>query len=193
MKRLSFAVIAILFLIGCGNTELSNEPPSPRDLGISNEIYSYEEVNEFKSVFLKMLRLPSRCESVNASGDRVRIARLKEFDQKNRILTYEVDYPVWGLKSLAKLRLATYRAILEELFPTKWLIKYEYNSEYPQKLGVPYSYSIYSYSSERNAYDNLVNKYTLQQKRSGILRFRDSKGRIIDRDVLYFIVIPDER
>lgn len=193
MGKTCLVIIAVFFLIGCGKERLSNEPPSPRDLGISNEKYSYEDTGEFTSVFLKMLQLPSLCEALNASGDRVRIARLKVFDHENKILTYEVDYPVYGLKSLVKFKFGTCRAILEELFPAKWFIKYEYNSEYPEKLGIPHSYSIYSYSPERNTYDNLVNMYTLQEKRSGLLRFRDSNGRIVDRDILYFVVVPDER
>ena len=215
MKRLCVIFFAVLILIGCGkddssskrsaaesgsgeksgtvSTKLNNEPPSPSDMGIHRESYSFEDAAGLNSILLKMLQVPSRCEALNASGKSVRIAILEAFDQENGILTYEIQYSVYGLKSVAKFRLGTYRAILEETFPNKWLIKYEYNEEHPMKLGLPHSYSIYSYSPEHDRYERLVNKYTLHEKRPGVLRFRDSHGGLVDRDTLYFIVVPDQR
>jgi hypothetical protein len=84
-----------------------------------------------------------------------------------------------------------YRAILEETFPEKWFIKYGYSDEHPQKLGLPHSYSVYGYSPDTKTYARLVNEYTLQEVRPGILRFRDTNGIIVDRDILYFIVVPE--
>jgi hypothetical protein len=194
MKKIWLLLGIALILIGCAKGASSNnEPPNPTDMGISREKYSYDDAAGLSSALLKTLQVPSQCEALNASNQPVRVAALKAFDQDNRILTYDIQYPGYGLESVAKFRLGTYRAILEETFPNKWLIKYEYNKEYPEKLGLPYSYSIYSYSSGHDAYEQLVNKYTLSEKGSGILRFRDDQGRSVDRDILYFVVVPDER
>jgi hypothetical protein len=141
---------------------------------------------------LKSYQLPSRCIGINDRGELIRIAQLKNIDWDNKILTYEIDYISFGLKSTVKLRVDTSRALLEEIFPEKWLIKYEYNENYPEYLGLPASYSIFTYSSINKQYE-FVDKHTLHDKQWGFLRFRNNKGKIIERDTLSFIIVPEER
>jgi hypothetical protein len=113
MKRFSLLIIlAVFVVIGCGKQEEKGQsqavpgtpakqvagsrrtpddaPPSPKDMGIARETFAYEEAAGLHPVYLKTLELPSRCEALNASGAQVRVAILKEFDEDNRILTYNI-------------------------------------------------------------------------------------------------------
>lgn len=210
MKRIIWCFLLIFVLAGCEGspTPLSTSPssptsspsspfigmpPAPAKMGIGGQNYSYEGVAGLSSSYLKTIQVPSRIEALDGSKKPVRIAVLKSFDATNRVLTFEIQYPGYALESVAKFRYSTYRAILEEVFSKKWLIKYEYSQEFAEKFGIPASYTVYAYSAGTDAYDQLIGTFTLSKKGAGVLTFKDSKGVEIQRDTLYFVVLPDER
>jgi hypothetical protein len=165
----------------------------PKDLGLLKEEFSYGDAPQYNPTLLKVQQIPSRCIGVDEGGSFVRVVDLKQIDWDKKVLTYEVNYAALGFKSTVKLRLGTYRALLEEVFSEKWLIKYEYDDKNPERLGLPAAYSIFGYSSSTGQYDRFLDKHTLQDKQWGFLRFRSGSGRVFERDTLYFVVIPEER
>ena len=174
--------LSLMFLFsGCAkeNTPL---PPAPKDMGLAQEKYSYDTASQYMEALLKEYQIPSQCVGLNEAGTPVRVADLNNINWHNKILVYNIRYPVYGLNSIAKFRFSGTRSILEEMFPGKWLVRYEYTKEYPDKYGIPASYSVFAYSHESKQYDIFLDKCTLQEKQWGFLRF---KNKIILIYIIY--------
>lgn len=186
-------VVVLVVFAGCTQKEPSL-PPSPKDMGVVTEKYLYNTTLEYPQSLLKVYQIPSRCIAVGADGKPVRIADLKVIDWEAMVLIYSIQYPPYGITSVAKFRLGPTRSILEETFPEKWLIQYEYTEKHPEKYGIPGSYSVFAYSPETKTYDRLLDKFTLLQiEWGGRGLFRNIAGKVIERDILYFIVVPEQR
>jgi hypothetical protein len=122
------------------------------------------------------------------SGDEIRRTSLKEMVSDPPGIVYEIQYARMGLTSSARLDFTT-RAMLEEVFPGKWRVVYEYRDMRNKALKVPSAILIYK---DQKGAKRLINRYDLvEMVPQEVARFRDKGGhsRLISYE--YFDVMPE--
>jgi hypothetical protein len=74
---------------------------------------------------------------------------------------YEVKYPANNLSSIVKLDLNSFDPLLiEQEFPKKWKLIFQYKEEINKQFRIPSSIMIYKYT-ESNNYDKFISSYEL--------------------------------
>jgi hypothetical protein len=178
-----------------GGDKPENEkvPPFARGLNIvySNYLYSNPSSRTELDILFETYHLPPKIEDSDDAGTVVRISEFVEIDQESNILTYRITYPTYNIYSDAKIRFDfANRALLEETFPERWLIKYEYNEDHSEMHGVPASVTIYTYTPATMSYDRILNTYILVETKINFLVYQDQNGVNLELPTSYFMVVP---
>lgn len=196
MKRLFVFTLVFFLLSGCKNKDGASSSPKLKGLPIATNdsrsvariSYYYEDAAGYSGAHLRFLGIPSRCVASSPIGV-AKIATLIMIDTDGKLLTYNIEYPAEGLRSVAKFRL-NLSSILEEVFPQKWRVMFEYNTENPERFQVPNSFTVYGYSLQTKSYDILIAKYTLEEKEWNVLHFRGNDRSILRRATMEFCMLP---
>jgi hypothetical protein len=120
-------------------------------------------------------------------GAEIRSTSLLGMQSRPPSIMYKIEYTQLGLTSSAKLDLSTH-AMLEEVFPGKWRVEYEYHDMRDKVMKVPADILIYQVNS-----DELINRYDL----TGMVpqegaRYKDRSGHLRLIPYEYFDVMPGD-
>jgi hypothetical protein len=121
------------------------------------------------------------------AGAKVRKTSIKQMVASPPVIVYEVEYPAKGLTSLATVDLRS-RAMVEEVFPGKWRVSYEYRDARDRAMKVPTAIVVYG---DRGGSWRELNRYELKElvPQDGA-RYRDGAGRSRLIPYTYFDVMP---
>ncbi|MBN2395716.1 MAG: hypothetical protein JXC36_04545 [Candidatus Atribacteria bacterium] len=121
----------------------------------------------------------------SSPGEMVGSTKMIGFGSDNSII-YEISYPQWNLTSTATIGLRT-NALREEVFEGKWKNVYKHE-KYPEVYATPSTIIVYAYNPNTGDYTKEINRYTLSRMETNELYYRDSRGKIVRRDMSYFEV-----
>jgi hypothetical protein len=113
---------------------------------------------------------------------------LQSLDQEKNELIYHGEYPD-GIECTAVLDLVT-RALLRQIFPSKWIVIYSYSAMASKASHVPASFVVFADTGGGNPGKMLGSYKLLRTVGQGMGEYRDVNGNTVTVNYRYFDIMP---